>query len=348
MFDRAVKVPPRSKSLQGCLSVVTPAQIEAFSWWSKVRAPRTFLTMIGEMSIRCAPVNATASGRYLRVVGHLNGGTVTVALPLAMFDDLPAPYDEGFDALLEPYDDRRVLDALDARLVVLCLTHIFGPVIDQYGGSFRLDAATLVSARTIDGAGLLLTVGNSGPAHPVFVAASETAGTALSDLFAQDDSSDAAGIVSRLHLPLSLCASAFWIMPTALSQWGSGDAIDLGLSAKLRPVACVGGMAAPVRRSTAGWSMMSAPTQIISPPTGGKFMPENQMSDRLTVLVTFEIDRRQMTILELEKIAAGAVLDMAGLDDDAAVRIRANGVQVASGRLVEANGRIAVQISEMT
>lgn len=74
---------------------------------------------------------------------------------------------------------------------------------------------------------------------------------------------------------------------------------------------------------------------------------ENEMknSDQLEITLTFELDRKTMTIGELKSIQPGYTFTMS--DNSATpVTILANGKPVARGRLVDINGTIGVQVTD--
>lgn len=73
-------------------------------------------------------------------------------------------------------------------------------------------------------------------------------------------------------------------------------------------------------------------------------MDNSELKD-IDIRLSFELDRRIITVGELESLAPGYTF---ALDCDAAspVTIRANGKAIARGRLVDMNGVLGVQIAE--
>lgn len=69
-------------------------------------------------------------------------------------------------------------------------------------------------------------------------------------------------------------------------------------------------------------------------------------TDDLTVNLSFELENRTMTIGELKSLEPGYVFTLTS-NPMSPVTIRANGKPVAQGRLVDLNGAIGVQISEI-
>ena len=65
----------------------------------------------------------------------------------------------------------------------------------------------------------------------------------------------------------------------------------------------------------------------------------------LEIRLSFELDRRLITVGELSSIAPGFTFPMTGAADSL-VTVRANGKAIARGRLVDMNGTIGVQVTE--
>ena len=72
---------------------------------------------------------------------------------------------------------------------------------------------------------------------------------------------------------------------------------------------------------------------------------ENPELKDIDIRLTFELDRRIITVGELELLAPGYTFALES-DMSSPVTIRANGKAVARGRLVDMNGTLGVQISE--
>lgn len=69
-----------------------------------------------------------------------------------------------------------------------------------------------------------------------------------------------------------------------------------------------------------------------------------QRTDDIEVTLSFELERRTITVGELKSLEPGAVLRLTA-DPEAPVTIRANGAPIAKGRLVDLNGVIGVQLT---
>lgn len=65
--------------------------------------------------------------------------------------------------------------------------------------------------------------------------------------------------------------------------------------------------------------------------------------DSISVLVTFEVGRKTISLKELQKQGPGAVFDIAPLDR-AEIIIRANDTPIGTARMVQLDDRLAVQI----
>lgn len=65
----------------------------------------------------------------------------------------------------------------------------------------------------------------------------------------------------------------------------------------------------------------------------------------IEIRLSFELDRRLVTVGELSSIAPGFTFPMTG-SADSIVTVRANGKAIARGRLVDMNGTIGVQVTE--
>jgi type III secretion protein Q len=74
---------------------------------------------------------------------------------------------------------------------------------------------------------------------------------------------------------------------------------------------------------------------------------ENEMknSDQLEITLTFELDRKTVTVGDLKSIQAGYTFAMTN-NSATPVTILANGKPVARGRLVDINGVIGVQVTD--
>ena len=68
-------------------------------------------------------------------------------------------------------------------------------------------------------------------------------------------------------------------------------------------------------------------------------------SDQLEITLTFELDRKTVTVGDLKSIQAGYTFAMTN-NSSTPVTILANGKPVARGRLVDINGVIGVQVTD--
>ena len=71
-----------------------------------------------------------------------------------------------------------------------------------------------------------------------------------------------------------------------------------------------------------------------------------QDTDAVEVKLTFELEERTLTLAELKTIGTGHVFTLTS-DRQAPVTVTANGRPVAKGRLVDVNGAVGVQITEL-
>jgi type III secretion protein Q len=69
-------------------------------------------------------------------------------------------------------------------------------------------------------------------------------------------------------------------------------------------------------------------------------------TDDLEVAVSFELERKVMTVSELEALAPGRSFPL-GTDPLSPVTLTVNGRALASGRLVELGGVLGVQITKL-
>lgn len=69
--------------------------------------------------------------------------------------------------------------------------------------------------------------------------------------------------------------------------------------------------------------------------------------DQIPVTAVFELGRRQITVGDLDQLQPGAVLELENPVEDAEVIIRVNGKAIATGRLAEIAGNLAVKIEEV-
>jgi type III secretion protein Q len=68
-------------------------------------------------------------------------------------------------------------------------------------------------------------------------------------------------------------------------------------------------------------------------------------SNDLEIRLSFELDRRLITVGELSSIAPGFTFPLTN-PADSLVTIRANGKAIARGRIVDMNGTLGVQVTE--
>ena len=73
-------------------------------------------------------------------------------------------------------------------------------------------------------------------------------------------------------------------------------------------------------------------------------MDSNNTND-IEIRLSFELDRRLITVGELSSIAPGFTFPISG-SEDSLVTVRANGKAIARGRLVDMNGTFGVQLTE--
>jgi type III secretion protein Q len=74
--------------------------------------------------------------------------------------------------------------------------------------------------------------------------------------------------------------------------------------------------------------------------------PEQPWRDQVKVRLSFDVGHRSMTMAELEGLQPGEVLELDRPLEEA-VTIRANGTAVGSGRLVDVDGRLGVQVVQL-
>ena len=72
---------------------------------------------------------------------------------------------------------------------------------------------------------------------------------------------------------------------------------------------------------------------------------DNSEINNIDIRLSFELDRRIITVGELEALAPGYTFSLNG-DMSSPVTIRANGKAIARGRLVDMDGTLGVQIAE--
>ena len=82
-----------------------------------------------------------------------------------------------------------------------------------------------------------------------------------------------------------------------------------------------------------------APGALVAPGTSGKPLD----LDNLEVTVAFELERRLMSLAEIAALTPGYTFPLA-VDPSAPVTLRAGGQNIGSGRLVDLNGTLGVQI----
>ena len=66
----------------------------------------------------------------------------------------------------------------------------------------------------------------------------------------------------------------------------------------------------------------------------------------IDIRLSFELDRRSITVGELPQLAPGYVFKLNG-DMQAPVTVRANGKAIAQGRIVDMDGTLGVQLTRM-
>lgn len=106
-----------------------------------------------------------------------------------------------------------------------------------------------------------------------------------------------------------------------------------------------------ILRGPAGW--LTAPctfkegNAVIASPLSEEPEPfmDNPDQKDIDIRLSFELDRRLITVGELETLAPGYTFSLP-CDAQTPVTIRANGKAIARGRLVDMNGTLGVQIAE--
>ncbi|MBP3730130.1 MAG: FliM/FliN family flagellar motor switch protein, partial [Mailhella sp.] len=69
------------------------------------------------------------------------------------------------------------------------------------------------------------------------------------------------------------------------------------------------------------------------------------IANELEIRLSFELERRMISIADLETLSPGYVFDLE-CDAQSPVTVRANGKPIALGRIVDINGTIGVQLTQ--
>lgn len=362
MLDRSNPDRANNQGLVGKIPRIFPRVGSLVHWAHLMRSPVNFETRAGAMGLEFPADFLPPRGQFIQVKGSSGDSQILINLPVSLIDELPEPYCaalrqmlgrvDGYtqsnstnprvaSLMLSRVDVYTTLTSTNARLAALTLEHIVGPALQAGSHAFEAETVRLVIASQVTGDALLLDMGDQKASCMIYVDADPEVAKVLNGRI------DHRAMISRkfgaeIALPVSICSKAFWIDRVDLAAWNSGDVIDLGVHGD--PIAILWPRAAVCKRKDAGWVMDGQLRRIVTPTSSGENTVGTPVSNsELTVLVTFEINRRPMTFADLDAIGRGSVFELDDLDN-AEVTVRANDTIVAMGRMVETDSRLAVQI----
>ncbi len=336
MFDTLVAPDKTSLSLQGWLPVL---QHNGFAAWAQtLPAPLSVNTRLGERFLQADPIGPAPSGYYLHLAVDTTLGAADIFLPLDLFETLSPPW----SGLTNPAHFAKSKFNVNANVVPLVMEFILAEALDRFDLGIRSAKGAVVNADAVFGATLRWSRVDRPKSHTIYVG--------LDDPFAQHlvaAAPQSNNLYDAVPMDLSLCTLGLWILPQQLRNLGRGDTMCCGSAAAPDLFVHVGGGIFDVKTVRRKWQPCGAHTPLVYPVNPkDSAMKDTAETDTLNVLLTFEVDRRTVSIKDLRDLNAGSSFPVCKLDD-AKITVRANGSAIGTGRLVQFDDQLAIQILEI-
>ncbi len=310
-----------------------------FAAWAKtLSTPLSFNTRLGERFLQADPTGAAPLGYYLHLDANTTLGTADIFLPLNLFETLSPPW----SGLTNPAHFAASKSDVNANIVPLVVEFILAEALDAVDLGIHSAQGAVVKADAVHGATLRWFRVDPPKSHTIYIN--------LSEPFAQHlvgRASIANDPYDALPMDLSLCVLGLWIMPQQLRDLGRGDVLCCGSATAPELFVHVGGGTFDVKTVRKKWQPCGAHTPLVYPINPkDSAMNDTEETDTLNVLLTFEVDRRTISLGDLRTLNAGSTFPVCKLDD-AKITVRANGSAIGTGRLVQFDDQLAIQILEI-
>ncbi|MEL7346338.1 MAG: FliM/FliN family flagellar motor switch protein [Pseudomonadota bacterium] len=170
-----------------------------------------------------------------------------------------------------------------------------------------------------------------------------------------------AGLAARVPVPIALSLGAMPIALDGLRRLAPGDVLIMPTGAEGQRFMRSANAIFECQPAEGGWAVTR---QLAAVPIPERPTAETPMTDAMqtespegapepmaaapTVPLDLDIGAVEMSLAELEALAPGAVVPVeAGVEDGMVVTVRLNGRAIATGRLVQLEDRLAVQLTDV-